>query len=293
MSWMGIAAAGIGAAGSLIGGIGKGRKARHEAHLMNERNIAFQQEVNQQNIDWNEKMWDKTNQYNSPLMQMARFKEAGLNPHLIYGQGTIAQQPHEPNLTAPSVSALPVDTTMNEVGQGAFLAMQNYVANKKQQIEIDNAKKAQDVMDAQITNTNASTANTLASTARTTQQTNQAEELWSNTVATAEANLRNTSLQGDSIEQQIRSSQLGNKLTEAQIQSTAQGIQESIARISNLKAQGENMKADIELKKLDLNLKRLGIQPTDSPIFRIPSQIMSDPDLRGKAWRSFKNWWSK
>lgn len=32
--------------------------------------------------------WNRNNQYNSPQMQMQRFKEAGLNPHLIYGKGT-------------------------------------------------------------------------------------------------------------------------------------------------------------------------------------------------------------
>lgn len=32
-------------------------------------------------------MWNKMNAYNAPSKQMERFKEAGLNPHLIYGQG--------------------------------------------------------------------------------------------------------------------------------------------------------------------------------------------------------------
>jgi len=148
-------------------------------------------------------------------------------------------------------------------------------------------------MDAQITNTNAQTANTLTNTARTAQQTEQAKELWSNTVATAEANLRNTSLQGDNIEQQIRASKTGQRLTEEQIQATSQSISESIERVKQLKIQGDVARADLELKNLDLRLKRLGIQPTDSPIFRIPSQVFSDPDMRGKAGRAFKNWWSK
>jgi len=291
--WPTVAVAGIQAAGSLIGGVGKGRKARHEQWITNERNINFQKEVNQQNIDWNTDMWNKTNEYNSPLMQMQRFKAAGLNPHLIYGQGTIAQQPHEPNLTAPRAEALPVDTTMNEIGSGFAAAAANYVANRKQQTEVDNLKKTQDVMDAQITNTNAQTANTLTNTARTAQQTEQAKELWSNTVATAEANLRNTSLQGDNIEQQIRASKTGQRLTEEQIQATSQSISESIERVKQLKIQGDVARADLELKNLDLRLKRLGIQPTDSPIFRIPSQVFSDPDMRGKAGRAFKNWWSK
>lgn len=33
-------------------------------------------------------MWNKANLYNSPAAQMQRYKEAGLNPNLIYGQGS-------------------------------------------------------------------------------------------------------------------------------------------------------------------------------------------------------------
>lgn len=33
-------------------------------------------------------MWHMQNAYNDPSAQMARYKAAGLNPHLIYGQGT-------------------------------------------------------------------------------------------------------------------------------------------------------------------------------------------------------------
>lgn len=32
--------------------------------------------------------WNRNNEYNSPKAQMSRFKDAGLNPQLIYGQGT-------------------------------------------------------------------------------------------------------------------------------------------------------------------------------------------------------------
>lgn len=46
---------------------------------------------------WNLDMWNRANEYNSPLQQMQRFKEAGLNPNLIYGQGSSgnAQSPRE------------------------------------------------------------------------------------------------------------------------------------------------------------------------------------------------------
>lgn len=41
---------------------------------------------NRQNA-YNLDMWNMQNEYNSPASQMKRYKEAGLNPNLIYGQG--------------------------------------------------------------------------------------------------------------------------------------------------------------------------------------------------------------
>lgn len=52
--------------------------------------------------------WNMQNQYNSPKEQMARFKEAGLNPNLIYGQMSNSpvvrtSSPQSYNPTAPQV----------------------------------------------------------------------------------------------------------------------------------------------------------------------------------------------
>ncbi|QXP44139.1 MAG: DNA pilot protein [Arizlama microvirus] len=54
---------------------------------------------NKKQREWNEKqsklkyaqdieMWNKSNLYNSPASQMERYKKAGLNPNLMYGQGS-------------------------------------------------------------------------------------------------------------------------------------------------------------------------------------------------------------
>lgn len=37
---------------------------------------------------YNLDLWNKQNEYNTPAAQMARMREAGLNPNLFYGQGT-------------------------------------------------------------------------------------------------------------------------------------------------------------------------------------------------------------
>jgi hypothetical protein len=51
-------------------------------------------------------MWNRQNEYNSPLAQMARLKGAGLNPNLVYGTGAAGatgQAREFPKFNAPTV----------------------------------------------------------------------------------------------------------------------------------------------------------------------------------------------
>ena len=54
--------------------------------------------------DYGLDMWNRQNLYNSPKEQMKRLIEAGLNPHLMYGQGTVgnAQTPSMPTQPKPA-----------------------------------------------------------------------------------------------------------------------------------------------------------------------------------------------
>lgn len=62
--------------------------------------IAYQQNVEQ---------WERENAYNHPAQQMARLKEAGLNPNLVYGNGSAVQtsarspQLNYPNMQTPNL----------------------------------------------------------------------------------------------------------------------------------------------------------------------------------------------
>ena len=49
----------------------------------------------EQQRDFNLQMWHAQNEYNNPKSQMQRFMDAGLNPHLIYGQGTPGNSPSQ------------------------------------------------------------------------------------------------------------------------------------------------------------------------------------------------------
>ena len=53
-----------------------------------EATMNFQREMNEDQQEFSREMWIKTNDYNTPLNQIARLKAAGLNPALLYGNTT-------------------------------------------------------------------------------------------------------------------------------------------------------------------------------------------------------------
>lgn len=237
--------------------------------------------INRKNRDFQEKMWDKNNQYNTPVMQMQRFKEAGLNPHLIYGQG---------NAGNSSMPSAPVQRPNEYKFEEAAM---NYVSARKQQTEVDNMEKAREVMDAQINLSNASASNQIANAAQTTQQREQSAQLFETTVAQAQMNLKNAGLQGQKIGAEISNTNAQTGLTNAQKTKVGQDISESANRIKLMQIEGNNKAIDTELKQLELNLRRQGVNPNDPMWIRILTQqfekvpqalkwLMSDKKLKLK-----------
>lgn len=67
------------------------RKNREYVDDQNRRNRNDQIAFTMQQRKWALDDWEKVAQYNSPQEQMNRLKQAGLNPHLVYGNGADAQ----------------------------------------------------------------------------------------------------------------------------------------------------------------------------------------------------------
>lgn len=80
------------AIGGAFGIAGENQRFEHEKQLAEQQN--------QYNLD----MWRMQNEYNSPAAQMQRFKEAGLNPNLIYGQGSNGNAQSAPHMVTPRVA---------------------------------------------------------------------------------------------------------------------------------------------------------------------------------------------
>lgn len=67
------------------------------AKLNNKANFKLAQYQFDKNLD----MWYRQNAYNTPAAQMQRFADAGLNPNLIYGQGSAGNASSAPSYQAP------------------------------------------------------------------------------------------------------------------------------------------------------------------------------------------------
>lgn len=85
--------------------------------------------------------WNMQNQYNSPKEQMARFKEAGLNPNLIYGQMSNSpvvrsSSPQSYNPTAPQV----------DLTRPAGMALDAYYDTQLKAAQINNLKEQNELL---------------------------------------------------------------------------------------------------------------------------------------------------
>lgn len=78
--------------------IGSGLINAFATSRANQLNVASQEKLNarqwelqdywrQQDRQWSLQDWERMNRYNSPVQQIQRLREAGLNPNLIYGKG--------------------------------------------------------------------------------------------------------------------------------------------------------------------------------------------------------------
>lgn len=86
--------------------------------------------------------WAMQNEYNSPKAQLQRFQEAGLNPLLIYGQGSSGLAG---NLSAPSSSSPNAKATNFDFKNG----MLDYIAFKNQSAQTDNIIKQSKFIESQ------------------------------------------------------------------------------------------------------------------------------------------------
>lgn len=71
------------------------------------KNYAVNYALNKQSNDQQLYLWNLMNEYNLPENQMKRFKDAGLNPNLIYQQGSPGNSSSPANYTPMTANITP------------------------------------------------------------------------------------------------------------------------------------------------------------------------------------------
>lgn len=182
---------------------------------------------NRQN-EYNLELWNMQNEYNSPQAQMARFAEAGLNPHLIYGKGTAGTAGSVATQGIKSSDIKPYTRAQSQSVTRGLDVFGQYNQFKQLQAQTDNIKAQTAVAKQEALYKAQQTFLTAAQTDSTGQDLKLKKATYENQVDAAAANLE---LVGAKI----------NKETEAL----------------------ETQKQSTESIRLQNNLKRYGVQPSD------------------------------
>lgn len=285
MDWLALAQAGAGLVGGVASGIGAGKRDR--------KNRDFTAKQNALNKQWTEEMWNKENAYNDPSAQMARFKQAGLNPNLIYGQSNTTSAPSLPSQSTHQDEANPSQDVAGGLNNGFMSYVQSRVMNQ----QLQNDKKQGLILDAEKDKKEAETLSILANTSRTNQQVNHADFL-------INAQLDNLMLRNDLTALQTESQKattqkiyaeierIGkqNNLSDASIAQIAQSINESKQRIKLMKVQGSNYEVDNEIKQLERDLRRRGQNPNDPAWSRVLGRILEETGIIDAGINNLKDW---
>jgi soluble cytochrome b562 len=265
--------------GGVISGASQGsmnRKNRKFQEHTNIDNRNFQREMTDKERAWNVEDRDFNNAYNTPAQQMQRYKEAGLNPNLIYGQGTpaISEAPRGTTTHASDQQAPRIDNnfmvpimqgfmdmikTNNLKAQTDLLEKQqqlaqsninlNEVKTSAEQWQMDRSRDFssldKELLQAAITNKNANTEAQVANAQFTLDSNQRAERL-------LRANLSKN-------KEEILNYQLNREMTRKQL--------------DQLDVLIENGKLDQKLKEFEVQLSKSGLSKSDPAYAKILAEF--------------------
>lgn len=213
---------------SLFGG-GAGNAAAVKAvQEQNRGNMELAKYAYSQNLA----QWERENQYNTPAAQIARMRDAGLNPNLMYGDtnaGGISAK--SPTYDAPHLSAYTGQgATGQYIGAAVGDTINKYIAAETQMSQNELIKTQAKAQQQQIVNMRTQNLRELAEVEKLGLANNLTRATWDTTVRMAEQSLNNAVKTGENMDvhrsfmasqierndQQIKNLKSQKNLTEAQ-----------------------------------------------------------------------------
>ncbi|AXH75683.1 MAG: DNA pilot protein [Microviridae sp.] len=223
--------------------------------------------------------WERVNNYNKPSAQMQRYKEAGLNPNLIYGQGNEGQAIHSPQTKNVNFKA------PEPIGAATVQELQQMYNKPLQSAQISNTEAATAL---QIEQANLARANKLNVDVDTQlKATNQKSldfdlglksELKQTSIDAARLGTQKQAqdLRLNLADYELRALQNSSNLKEAneRILDMRLGRAKTSQEIQNLKAVRATLSNQATLQKLEIALKNKGITWSDPLIARAIGQAL-------------------
>lgn len=262
-------------------------------------NYAASGDTNKRTLKYNREMYDKqrkdalidrdyANSYNSPSSVMERYKAAGLNPNLIYGNGTNAESAPVRASSAPSWNP-----QAPRVDLDASSAIAAYNDTRMKTAQVNQLKSALEQQELQKMLTAAQTGKTIADTDLTKLTTDQKKMMQDMYAEAMRLGNQKTAQEIDIARQQ------NERSAEMQGEQILNMIQQR--SMNNLSMDEKNhlielLKKDERIKELDAKMADQGIRPSDSAVWKIIQDLLNKMGGEKGSWMDkFKNYleWNK
>ena len=247
----------------------------------NRKEIARQNELDRQfQLD----MWNRTNDYNSPIKQMERLKAGGLNPNLVYGNGATTTAN---NITPIASKPLPAPNT-GQVLQSGIMQIADLEQKRMQNDLVASQIFNNGLMSEKITqDTNKSVANANESLfkSRKLELENQMNQFEFG----KQKELRQVSIDGQI--QLAKKTLLQNKEAEINMltldKRNQQMLLESYSRLKLMDSQLSNQQLDNAIKTEIKNLRQKGLNESDNVLLRLFSDLLPSKKDTGTFVKSY------
>lgn len=253
------------AALSSLVGVGDSLSGFAMEQAINARNQKqYQKQYQQQKAD-NIAFWQMQNEYNTPEKQMQRFRDAKLNPNLIYGQGNNG---NAGNIQAPSASRPNAPYTPDKgLAAAAQNALQYKMDSETRQLSNDNLRADNTIKLEQAQLVNAQTKATLIGAGLKQYDLDFKSETRPNSLEYQSEKLRGLKTSTDiSLQRNAReAASLASSVADA-----AQRMAESRQRVAQSKDEQQRIRAstdlllkDARVRQFEIELRQEGLSPND------------------------------
>lgn len=276
MSVLGATAVAAGA--SLLGGLfsSKGQKSANKANLEQQR-LANQGNIDLANLQYQNdiNMWNKQNAYNTPSAQMQRYIDAGLNPNLIYGQGSSGNASSSPQFHAPTLGAY--TGQRDALTGGISTAMQSFMNLAQREnllAQNDNLLAQNDAIRQNTLNATIEATGLAMRNARSELEYKMAQDTYSYSVEAAKLGVRNLEASINNTYADTENKLLGAEQKRLDIKFDDLRRDLTAAQIDNLRESTAKLMQDRDFASFEQDLKRIGIYPNDALFNRILGRVL-------------------